>query len=57
MLEGEGGGKAGRQKGVRKGTKRKGLVKESSSRGTALALCPSPAGSQGGREARTKRED
>lgn len=42
------------------GTERKGgkgLVKESSSRGTALALCPSPAGWQGGREARTKRED
>lgn len=35
----------------------KGLVKESSSRGTALALRPSSAGWEGGREARTKRED
>lgn len=57
MLEGgkrqEGRGGQGRTE--REG--RKGLVQESSSRGTALALRPSPAGWEGGREARRKRED
>jgi len=47
-----------RQRGTGKdGGGRKGLVKENSSRGTALSLCPSPVGWEEGREARTRRED
>lgn len=33
----------------------KGLVKESSSRGTALALCPSPVGWEGGRRGKDEK--